>query len=66
MTYNEALERAKKIWGNNVQVVRASNYQIPGKTEWNAHWGNASIWHGMDCNGHPTCHFRCMKIEEGL
>jgi hypothetical protein len=65
----EAQERAKKIWGPNCNVTRSfqGNTQ-PGKVEWwvDKNTKNPSMPvtnHGLDCNGHPTCHKECMAGE---
>lgn len=61
MTWNEAQERARQIWGQTVQISPR-----PGKsTDW---WvdvpGEASVQR-MDTNGHVVCHHDTCVLKEG-
>ncbi len=56
LTKNEALERAKAIWGDNDYKVRAV---FNGKVMVE----NGLYIHYLDGNGHPTCHKECVRLE---
>lgn len=62
MTKLEAVERANKIWGEQVADIQRVIWKGcdpgPGDSEWNVVLHSGS-WHSFDCNGHPTCHHDC-------
>ena len=67
MTKNEATERAKLLWpGKRPDVTAAIGKGVPapGDTQWWIDLGNES--HGLDVNGHVTCHESCKRKEESL
>ena len=58
MTYNEAVERAKKIWGK--QVKRAYDF---GDC-WGIDLRGDDRGHTLDQNGYVICHDDCKRLEE--
>lgn len=58
----EAIDRAFKIWGDQVKKVRhvawRHSHPGPGEAEYEVELFNGSF-HDFDCNGHPTCHHAC-------
>lgn len=61
LTKNEATERAKKIWGDNLIVT-----VVPGASggEWFVEIDSGVFrCHLIDGNGHPICHPACSKLE---
>lgn len=74
LTRNEAIERAAKIWGARVVVngpFRLAITCVSGATsathdvEW---WIDTpdGLHHGLDANGHTTCHRGCADLEARL
>lgn len=60
MTRNEADERARRIWGDQVSHVVPRAKWLPG--EWVVHlYGGRE--HYLDGNGHATCHQECADAE---
>lgn len=58
MTSNEALERAQRIWGHDCQLEQRVN------DRWDV--SIKGVWHGLDGNGHVTCHTKCEDLEADL
>jgi hypothetical protein len=56
LTLNEAVERARKIWGPKFRVVS----DIP-RGSWRVDVGRKT--HRLDINGHANCHDECKKAE---
>jgi len=62
MTANEALDRARKIWGDRIKNV------APMSRKEGSWWVDVTddAWaHGLDGNGHADCHPECTKLEMG-
>lgn len=63
MTQDEALERAKEIWGDTVNRVQVRGRKIDG--EWYVILHNENQ-HKLDSEGHADCHPECKTLESDL
>lgn len=62
MTRNEALERARLIWGERVMWLPEQPSRADGM--WEVALNDGSGIHFLDRNGHTACHNYCSKREE--
>lgn len=58
LTKNDALDRAKAIWGDGFKTATVEISESGG-----ASIETRLFYHILDANGHPTCHDRCKKLE---
>jgi len=68
MTYNEAHERATRIWpGLKFELSHGYSFNgMPGKVQWWVYPVHSAPDHSLDINGHPLCHEECKKREVEL
>jgi hypothetical protein len=57
MTENEALERARFIWGetHDIMIARHTTRECSIIVD--------NLWHQLDQNGHAICHNQCEDLE---
>lgn len=67
MTYNEAEERAARLWTDVVSVSRLRYNPEKWEVVIEAvHGRHPRRFHVMDAQGHPICHTDCIAREDDL